>query len=183
MLHGTMTSQHALVEGGSTSLRRAVLGLFLFLLAGCVSNPSPTPLTPNIYVMRHLHTPKGVKDPDLTAEGRAHAEALAQWLSGDPPSVIFVSNTKRASQTAAPSARRFAVTPQTYDPSDTPALIARVMQAKGTVLVVGHSNTVPDIVAGFGGERPGDLGHEDFGDIWHIVGPTRTTTRENLSRN
>jgi hypothetical protein len=45
------------------------------------------------------------------------------------------------------------------------------------VLVVGHSNTVPDIVAGLGGPRPAPLVHEDFGDIWHISGPRRTTVR------
>lgn len=178
-----MTSQSSIIERCSTLQRRTVLGLLLFVLAGCATSPSPPPIAPNIYVMRHLHTPKGVKDPDLTAEGQAYAEALAKWLSSDPPTIIFVSNTKRASQTAAPTAQRFKVTPNTYDPSDTPALIARVMQEKGTILVVGHSNTVPDIVAGLGGERPEELVHEDFGDIWHIVGPMRTTTRAKLSRN
>lgn len=183
MPNESMIFRHSIIEGCSTLPRRAILGLLLFALAGCVSNPSPTPLTPNIYVMRHLHTPKGVKDPDLTAEGRAHAEALAIWFSRDPPSVIFVSSTKRASQTAAPTAQRFKVTPKTYDPSDTPALIAMVTQEKGTIFVVGHSNTVPDIVAGLGGERPGELVHEDFGDIWHIAGPMRATTRAKLSKN
>ncbi len=37
------------------------------------------------------------------------------------------------------------------------------------MLVVGHSNTVPDIVEQLGGERPGELKHEDFGDVWTIA--------------
>ena len=52
-------------------------------------------------------------------------------------------------------------------------LIASVSAETGTVLIVGHSNTVPDIVEKLGGQRPDDLSHEDFGDIWHIAGPEK----------
>ena len=45
--------------------------------------------------------------------------------------------------------------------------------AEGPVLIVGHSNTVPDIIEGLGGVRPGPLEHPDFGDIW-TVRPGRT---------
>ena len=55
-----------------------------------------------------------------------------------------------------------------------------MLKERGTVLIVGHSNTVPDIVAGLGGTRPDPLVHEDFGDIWHIAGPERVTTRDKL---
>jgi phosphohistidine phosphatase SixA len=176
-----MTSASTIVGRHSTSRRRAVLSLLILALTACVSR-QPAPTIPNIYVMRHLHTPKGMKDPDLTIEGREHADALARWLSHDPPSAIYISTTKRSAQTAAPTARRFGVTPQTYDPANTPDLIGRVLQEKGTVLVVGHSNTVPDIVAGLGGTRPSDLAHEDFGDIWHVQGASRLTTRTRLSK-
>ena len=158
---------------------RALLIVALATLAGCTAVIAPRPM-PNIYVMRHLHTPKGVTDPDLTAEGRASAAALAQWLSRDPPNVIFVSNTKRAQQTAAPTAHRYRVTPHVYDPAATPGLISAILGQKGTVLVVGHSNTVPDIVAGLGGERPTPLVHEDFGGIWHIQGSPPITVRAQL---
>lgn len=159
--------------------RRAFLVAALLMLAGCAAAPPPAPV-PNIHVMRHLNTPEGVRDPDLTAEGQSTAAALAQWLSRDPPAVIFVSDTKRARQTAAPTAARFGVTPTVYNPADTPGLVAAVLAQRGTILVVGHSNTVPDIIAGLGGERPAPLVHEDFGDIWHIHGPARTTVRIRL---
>lgn len=153
-----------------------IFAALLVMLAGCATR-SAVPVTPDIYVMRHLHTPEGVRDPDLTAEGQAAASRLAALLARNPPGVIFVSDTKRARQTAAPAAARFKVTPTIYDPRDTPGVIARVMGQEGTVLVVGHSNTVPDIVAGLGGKRPGPLVHADFGDLWRILGPGRKTTR------
>jgi phosphohistidine phosphatase SixA len=72
------------------------------------------------------------------------------------------------------------VTPKVYDPADSSALIAAVLRETGTVLVVGHSNTVPDIVEKLGGDRPAPLVHEDFGDIWHLAGTPRATTRSKI---
>ena len=160
-------------------LRTMVAGLLLMLTA-CVT-PQAARVHPNIYVMRHLHTPAGATDPDLTAEGQRYAIAVSDRFRGDPPDVIYVSSPKRAPQTAAPLAARLELTPKIYDPKDTAALVAAVKAESGTVLIVGHSNTVPDIVEQLGGTRPATLVHQDFGDIWHIAGPDHVTTRENLS--
>ena len=160
-------------------LRTIMLALTLALVS--CATPRVPPAGPNFYVMRHLHTPAGATDPDLTAEGQHYAAAVSEWFRRDPPDVIYVSSTKRAQQTAAPLAARLQLTPKIYDPRDTPGLIAAVAAERGTVLIVGHSNTVPDIVEKLGGERPADLTHEDFGDVWHIAGPEKTTTRVRLS--
>ena len=160
-------------------LRTMFAGLLL-LLAACVTPQAPRP-QPNYYVMRHLHTPAGATDPDLTAEGQRYAALVSDWFRRDPPDVIYVSSPKRAQQTAAPLAARLGLTPKVYDPKDTAALIAAVKAERGTVLIVGHSNTVPDIVEQLGGTRPAPLIHEDFGDVWHIAGPDHGTTRVRLS--
>jgi len=135
-----------------------------------------------VYVVRHLNTPAGERDPDLLPEGHRTAEALATWFPrGERPRAIYVSDFRRTRQTAAPLAARLRLTPIVYDPADTPALIARVRAESGVVLIVGHSNTVPDIVAQLGGTRPGPLVHEDFGDIWR-VGRDGATTRARIDR-
>jgi len=154
---------------------RTLLLAALVAITGCASVP-PAPPQPNIYVMRHLNTPAGATNPDLTPEGQATAQAFAAWFAKDPPGTIYVSSTKRAQQTAAPTAVRYAVTPKVYDPADSDALVASVLRETGTVLVVGHSNTVPDIVEKLGGQRPAPLVHEDFGDVWRVAGPARVTT-------
>jgi len=48
-------------------------------------------------------------------------------------------------------------------------VIAALRSERGPVLIVGHSNTVPDIVEQSGGARPPALTHPDFGDIWTIA--------------
>ena len=109
-----------------------------------------------------------------------YALAVSHSFERDPPDVIYVSSTKRAQQTAAPLASRLKLAPKIYDPRDTPGLIAAVSAETGTVLIVGHSNTVPDIIERLGGTRPPDLTHEDFGDIWHVFGPERTTKQARI---
>ena len=163
-----------------TFARSALAALLVLALAAC-AYMAPIQAPSTYYVVRHLHTPEGAADPDLTEEGQRHAQLLADWFEGqEAPATIFVSTTKRAQQTAAPLAAKLGITPRLYDPRDTPGLIAEVMKEPPPVLIVGHSNTVPEIVAALGGERPGPLVHEDFGDVWKISGSRRTTTRSKL---
>jgi broad specificity phosphatase PhoE len=155
------------------TIKTWLLAAFAALLAFAAM---PAAAQSNVYVMRHLNTPAGQADPDLLPEGQHAAEALAGWFGDERPVAIYVTDYKRTRQTVAPLAARLGLTPIVYDPADTPGLIARVRAAHGAVLIVGHSNNVPDIVAALGGERPAALGHEDFGDIWRVA-PGGATTR------
>ena len=160
---------------------RLLSALLLLTLAACFPVAPQVPLGPSYYVMRHLNTQPGVNDPDLTAEGQASARKLASWFENDRPSAIYVSSTKRAQQTASPLALALGITPKIYDPANTPALIQMVRAEQGTVLIVGHSNTVPDIVQQLGGVRPGPITHDQFGDIWHVAGLNGSTLKLSLS--
>lgn len=145
-------------------LVRLLLLALLPAFAACATVPA-TP-EPTYFVMRHLHTPQGERDPDLLPEGQRSAQALVQMVGR--PAAIYVTPYKRTQQTAAAVAARYGLTPIVYDPADTPGLIARVRAGPLPALIVGHSNTVPDIVQQLGGTRPGDLTHPDFGDLWRI---------------
>lgn len=138
-------------------LMAAIAGL---LLAG-VAQASP------VYVMRHLERDTG-KDPSLNAIGTKHAEDLAAWFRRERPKAIFVTPFKRAQETAAPLARRLRITPVIYDPAKPEAMLAQAKASKGSVLIVGHSNTVPKIVEALGGPAGPDLADTDYGRIWII---------------
>lgn len=148
------------------TLFRPLAALLLFALAGCAT-AAPEPAPPSWYVVRHLQKSDG-QDPGLSAEGARNAERLASRFDDDRPAAIYVSTTRRARETAAPLAARLGLTMKEYDPRDTPGLIARVRAETGTVLIVGHSNTVPEIVARLGGTRPADLAETDYGDIFRV---------------
>lgn len=148
-------------------MRKWLTMLGAMLLAACATTPT-TP-APAFYVVRHLNTPAGERDPDLLPEGQRLAALLPARLAAHPPRTIFVSDFRRTRQTAAAVAARWALTPIVYDPADTPGLVVRVRAAPGPVLIVGHSNTVPDIVEQLGGTRPAPLSHPDFGDLWILA--------------
>lgn len=149
--------------------------MLMFGLGGCETT-SATPTGPSFYVMRHLQKGTG-EDPPLTEEGRANARRLIGMFAADPPRVIYVSEWRRTRETAAPLAARLRVKVRRYQARDTPGLIARVLAERGPVLIVGHSDTVPEIVARLGGERPAPLAETDFGDVWHIWGAPPRTVR------
>ena len=149
--------------------------MLMFGLGGCETT-SAAPTGPSFYVMRHLQKGTG-QDPPLTEEGRANARRLIGMFAADPPRVIYVSEWRRTRETAAPLAARLRVKVRRYRAGDTPGLIARVLAERGPVLIVGHSDTVPEIVARLGGERPAPLAETDFGDVWHVWGAPPRTVR------
>ena len=156
-------------------LRRLALAL-LVLASACATAPADPAAEPVYFVMRHLHTPEGERDPDLTGEGRRQAALLADRLAPERPAAIHVSDYRRTRQTAAPLAARLGLAPIVYDPGDTPGLVARVRAGPKPVLIVGHSNTVPEIVERLGGVRPAEIPENRFGDIWRISGPPQLRT-------
>ena len=148
-----------------------VLGLAMMLTGCATASAGPGPA---YYVMRHLEKAEG-PDPALSATGAANAARLAAWFKGRAkPSAIYVSTTRRARETAAPLAARLGLTPKEYNPADTAALVARLRAEPGSVLVVGHSNTVPDIIAALGGTRPAALADTDYGSVWLVAKDGRT---------
>lgn len=148
------------------TLFRPLAALLLLTASACATAPDKA-AAPSVYVMRHLQKAEG-QDPALSADGALAAGRLASWFAEDRPTAIYASATRRARETAAPLAARLGLTVKGYDPRDTPGLVARVKAEAGTVLVVGHSNTVPEIVAQLGGARPADLAETDYGDIFRV---------------
>ncbi len=158
-----------------------LIGVILAGLTGCVSGTGPEPAA-EYYVMRHLHTPAGERDPDLTDEGRRHALIVAERFGDQPLGAIYVTGYKRTRQTAEPLAQALGLPMITYEAADTAALVDRARGGPKPALIVGHSNTVPDIIEQLGGTRPEPLTHEDFGDIWRL-GPDGSTTRSKVDQS
>ena len=160
-------------------IRKTVSIILVTMLSACSTLGVVSPGR-QVFVMRHLQAESGA-DPTLTAEGRRQALLLADWFpKTNRPRAIYVSRFRRAQETAAPLAARLGLRPIVYDPASSDALVAAVKAEPGTVLVVGHSNTVPDIVERFGGARPEPIQHQQHGDIWR-VSADRSTARLQLA--
>ncbi len=127
----------------------------------------PVPVTHSVFIVRHLQKAEGA-DPPLTAEGAANAERLSAMLKDKGIVAIFATPTRRAMETGQPLAKALGLAVMPYDPSDLASLAAKVAAAAGPVLIVGHSNTVPDLVQLFGGARPAPLSDRDYGTLYDV---------------
>jgi phosphohistidine phosphatase SixA len=107
-------------------------------------------------------------DPGLTPAGEQRARALAQALAGAEVNVILTTQFRRTRETAAPLAQALGIPPQVIDTSTGHVqAVAGVVRAQtGVVLVIGHSNTVPAILAALGGPQLPDLCETSFHHIF-----------------
>ncbi len=126
------------------------------------------------YVVRHAEKaeqePNMTSDVPLSAAGQQRALELKKVLNNKKIAYAFSTNTIRTTTTAKPTADRFKLQIQTYGPRPDSAFIAKLKALKKNTLIVGHSNTVDDIVNGLTGTRavPGDLQDSDYNNLFVI---------------
>ena len=146
---------------------RSLFALFLALVFTATSS-QPASAADTVFVMRHLQKADGA-DPPLSAEGVANAQLLAGMLAKSGIRAIFATPTRRAMQTAQPLAAKLAIPVTSYDPANPAELVSKVAAISGAVLIVGHSNTVPDLVARFGGRQAVALTEQDYGSVFIVT--------------
>ena len=123
--------------------------LACMLLAACASTPRADDAGTSFIVVRHAEKVDASRDPDLSARGHARAQALAARLGDAELVALYATEFKRTGQTIATvaSTHQLLVTPYAADEAaSTFAARLRAAHPSGTVLIAGHSNTVPGIV-------------------------------------
>lgn len=135
---------------------RLLPSLAALLLAACGSASragadAPAESGASFVIVRHAEkTSDSEHDPDLSAAGHARARALAALLADADLVAIHTTDFRRTRQTVQPTADGHGLEPGTYDAKMSAGEFAARLRAehpRGTVLVAGHSNTVPGIVA------------------------------------
>jgi broad specificity phosphatase PhoE len=152
-------------------MRRFVLSLLLVFLA------VPAFAQQVVFVVRHAEradtasggSPMMAADPDLSDAGRARAQTLAGMLKDAQIGAIFVTPYKRTQQTAAPLAQALGVQAAAVDARDLAGLIDKVKAASRNVLVVGHSNTVPDVLARLGIADAPKIADDEYDNLFIVV--------------
>jgi phosphohistidine phosphatase SixA len=143
------------------------------------------PGRPTIFLVRHAERadasgapPMSGSDPDLSDAGKHRAESLATMLKDAGVTTIYVTEFKRTQQTAAPLAQQAGVMPVTINADHTADLVAKIKGATGSgnILVVGHSNTVPEVIKSLGVTTPITIGDNDFDNLF-VITQNGTTKR------
>ena len=124
------------------------------------------------------------RDPPLTPAGEQRARDLWEAVRGAGVNAIVTTELRRTRLTAQPSADSLHLTsevvPASAQTASAVADLVRRRHAGQTVLVVGHSNTVPQTIVALGGASPGgDICDSQYGNLFVVVirsrGPTSVT--------
>ena len=149
------------------------LSLALLLAAVCLQSALAQP---PIFIVRHAEKAEAnaanPKDPDLSATGRARAQALAETLKDAGIGAIFVTEYKRTRQTAEPTADLRAIEPVTIPAQEVTTLVAKLKETKEAALVVGHSNTVPEILKALGASDSITIAESDYDNLFIVAAGT-----------
>lgn len=122
--------------------------LLLLILTCCIacSHTNQPDSQYSLYLVRHAEKQAdGSKDPDLTAQGKQRAEKLAAWLADKNIANVWSSDYQRTRHTAKPSLTKQGLELTLYDPRDLPALAGKLRDRQNNAVVVGHSNTTPQL--------------------------------------
>ena len=131
---------------------------------------------PTIFLARHAEKAEGgadPKNPELSDAGRTRAESLARMLKNAGVSAIFATEYKRTQQTAEAIGRATGAEVTVVSAKDTPALVEKLKARDGNAVVIGHSNTLPEIIKTLGVEKPVQIPETDYDNlfIWHGSAP------------
>ncbi len=142
------------------------LGFYSLLLSAFLSAAAAQS---TIFIARHAEKADATKDPDLSEAGRARAEALAKTLRDANITEIYATEFKRTQQTTAPLAKILGVTVTILPAKDNAALRAKLRASTGNSLVVGHGDTIPDLIKALGISDPIKIGENDYDNLFVVV--------------
>lgn len=161
---------------------RVVAGLAA-VLTGCAPGPGaaggtdrPVAAATEVFVVRHAERVSNTdRDSPLSETGHARARALADALADADVEAVLTSQFVRTIETARPLAELMGIAPVVEPVEDADAssraVAHRVLRehAGETVLIVGHSNTVPAIISALGGADIGPLTESDYDDLFLVI--------------
>lgn len=174
--------------------RTLFLGIALLLLGSCKEKatidvaPEPMEIS-TYYLIRHAEkdrsNPEEI-DPELTQRGLGRAMHWAEILNDVALDAIYTTDYNRTEMTAAPTAVKQDLTPQYYDPETIDLEQFKFLNSGKNTLVVGHSNTTPEMVNQLIGEdRYSAMEDTDNGSLFivKLIGDQSTVTRLHFSCN
>jgi 2,3-bisphosphoglycerate-dependent phosphoglycerate mutase len=130
-----------------------------------------TPIT-TVILVRHAEKAGATGDVPLSPAGIDRAKELVRVLAGTSIAAIYVTPYVRTEQTAEPLATAHHLDPVIVKNMDTYArdvVSAILRDHKGeTVVVVGHSNTTPQVIRALGVPNPPDIADGQYDGLFIV---------------
>lgn len=127
-----------------------------------------------IFLVRHAERAgEAADDPGLTPVGQERARDLGRLLRDAGITRIHSSDTRRTRETARPLADELGIEVEIYDHRDPTDFLRELEASPGRHLVVGHSNTIPDLAQELGGRGYGEIEEAWEYDRLYVLTPGR----------
>lgn len=145
-------------------MKKLILSSVLLLVIAVTAYAQTT----TFILVRHAEKESdGSRDPELKAEGKLRAERFSALISKTNIDAIYSTDYKRTRNTVASLATAKQLSVNTYSSmkaADLEALLAKYRG--GTIVLAGHSNTVPEIANALVGEkRFAQFSDDDYGNV------------------
>jgi len=118
------------------------------------------------YFVRHFEKQQG-DDPHLSELGQQSAQKLVTAFEGKQLNKIYSTQYHRTLESAAPLAAARGLEIIIYDPAKL-ELFAQQIKTENHILIVGHSNTTPQLIRLMGAEVA-DLTEADYGQLFTLI--------------
>ena len=162
---------------------RKPLALIVLLLLSQLVFAQQNEVVTTVFLLRHAErADEPRQDPPLTEKGVARSQALARLLGNAGIKAIFTSQFTRTKMTAEPLAKQLGITataislktspsnPRAIAEESTRETVDKIMShAGGSVLLVGHSNSIPDVIKMLGGDVVPTIDEKKFDDLFVVT--------------
>jgi phosphohistidine phosphatase SixA len=159
----------------------------ILVAAGKIDANTPSPeagfKVTTVFLVRHAEkatTPP--EDPPLTEAGNIRAQQLARILEQAGIKAIYTSQFLRTKQTAEPLAKSLGITPALIPVKMSPSnprevseqsirdITDKIFERAGeAALVVGHSNTVPEVIKMLGADQSVTIDEKEFDNLFVVT--------------
>ena len=132
-------------------MRKIILFSLLFIAITTLQAQETVEKTTTYFLIRHAEKVRenpADKNPDLNERGFIRAENWEKVLQHISFDVIYSTDFKRTLNTVAPISKKLILVPLIYNPSKVDFELFQIENSGKNILIVGHSNTIPQFVNG-----------------------------------
>ncbi len=121
-----------------------------------------------IYLVRHAEKVLEQKNPPLTACGIERAKQLASMLEQAEIKTIYSTQYTRTEETAQPLAAKLNLSVKSYSPKDLAIFAKQAKSENSNMLIVGHSNTTPQLTALIANTEVKDITEKEYQMLYQV---------------
>lgn len=140
----------------------------LFIVSALLLQPCSANDNFTLYLVRHAEKNTDSKNPSLTQCGKERAKQIAILLSTANIKAIYSTSYQRTMSTAAPLSSMKNIAIKNYNPKKLEQFSLYLKQRKENSLIVGHSNTTPQLTQLLSNQKVAGLGEKDFQALYQV---------------